>query len=377
MVGHGTIKVASEIGGIGVHWNFILEELGGRGGVESVLDMVVAEIESLGHHVTLYLPVPTENPVWNARIDANTLYYDPVSLNADARDWPLLYRRIAGLRRLLEIHGRGDVIVATHMPVTVLYARMAAGETDAPPIVSWLHNPAATFYHPEWINYADLHWAIANGLAEDMAPYLSPSRLIYWVGNPIVPTAHVIRISEEPRFVFVGRLENRQKRVDLLLNALSTVSFAFRLDLYGDGPDRETLQTLAEKLGIAAQCVWHGWVDRPWEAIEEASCLVLTSDFEGFPMVIGQSLSRGLPVIASDCNFGPRELVRPGLNGSLFPPGDAAALTALLEDAVGRRRFRDWSHTAKASVAGQGADRVVERMLRSLRYFIPVTGTAL
>lgn len=354
-----------------MHWSFVLEELSGRGGVEAVLDMVLAEIESRGHRVTLYLPVPSANPAWNAKIDGKALYYDPVALNAEAQDLPVLFRRIAGLRRLFELHGWGDVIVATHMPSTVLYSRMAAGENGAPPIVSWLHNPAGTFYSPEWINYADVHWAISNGIASDTAQYLSPSRLIYWVGNPVEPTERTIPVSREPRFIFVGRLENRQKRIDVLLNALSTVAFDFRLDLYGDGPDRDSLQGLADTLGIKQKCLWHGWVENPWDEIEGASCLVLTSDFEGFPMVIGQALSRGLPVISSDCNFGPRELVHHGRNGSLFPPGDSKALKTLLEDAVEHRRFVDWSLPAKASVAGYGIKFVVERMIRSLRYFIP------
>lgn len=350
-----------------------MEELSGRGGVETVLDLIRDEIASRGHQVTFYLPIPTANPEWNSKIGDITWYYDPVVLNADAQQMPVSLRRITGLRRLLEINGLGDVLIATHLPATALYARMGAGESpQAPPVVSWLHNPAGTFYNPQWINYADLHWAISNGLAQDTARYLSPSRLIYWVGNPVSGTERTIPLSQTPRFLFIGRLENRQKRLDILLKALSDVSFDFHLDLYGDGPDRDMLQALADKLGLAGRCTWHGWVANPWEHVAEASCLLITSDFEAFAMVIGEALAHGVPVISSDCDFGPRELIQEGQNGALFPPGDWRALVGRLEDAVDQDRFRAWGRAAPASVAKYGAASVVDRMLHALGYYIRV-----
>ena len=54
---------------------------------------------------------------------------------------------------------------------------------------------------------------------------------------------------------------------------------------------------------------WHGWVDKPWEKINSASCTLLLSKFEGFPMVILESLSYGIPVISSDCPTGPEDLI--------------------------------------------------------------------
>jgi len=351
-----------------VRWTFILEELSGRGGVETVLGAVISEIRRRHQDVALYLPLPTQDEEWNASMADIALYYDPIVLNANMQVVLPQWRRILGLRRLLALHGTGDVLVATHVPQTAMYARLAVGYRDAPPIVSWLHNPTKNFFNPEYINYADLHWSISHGIGREVLERLNPARMVCWIGNPIDIPADSIASSEQPKFIFVGRLENRQKRVDVILKALSEVSFSYHLHVFGDGPDRQALQRFAIELGICERVTWHGWKADPWDEVREASCLLLSSDFEGFPMVIGEALSRRLPVIASNCEFGPGELVRPNLNGMLFSPSNWQELRDILNGAVLNDRFRDWSMATREGLAQYNVQAVVDRMAKSLEY---------
>ena len=78
--------------------------------------------------------------------------------------------------------------------------------------------------------------------------------------------------------------------------------FEYELDIIGDGPDRTYLENLAVELNIDKNINWLGWVDKPWEKVELATALILSSDYEGCPMVLIQSLGRGIPVIATDCS---------------------------------------------------------------------------
>ena len=71
---------------------------------------------------------------------------------------------------------------------------------------------------------------------------------------------------------------------------------------------------------------------RHGEWIRTSDILVLSSRFEGFPNVVAEAVVSGLPVVAFDCAYGPRELVFDGVNGLLVQDGNVGALA----DAIGR-----------------------------------------
>ena len=113
-----------------------------------------------------------------------------------------------------------------------------------------------------------------------------------------------------------------------------------RLEILGSGPERDTLQDLAISLGIAADVRFLGFSPQPFEEIRRADVFVHTSLFEGFGNTLLEAMASGVPLVATDCDFGPREIVTPGVNGILVPVGDpkhlAKALEALLLDPAKR-----------------------------------------
>lgn len=118
------------------------------------------------------------------------------------------------------------------------------------------------------------------------------------------PGQGVPDLSGDPlRIVWVGRMA-RIKRVDRLLSASSRFARIggrqVRLDLYGDGPSRATLEKQARETVDSLQVVFHGQVPNQEivAALQGALCLALTSEWEGFPKVVPEALSAGLPVVS-------------------------------------------------------------------------------
>jgi len=75
-----------------------------------------------------------------------------------------------------------------------------------------------------------------------------------------------------------------------------------------------------------------GFVDNPWAYMAKADMFVLSSKWEGLPTVLVEALALDMKVVSTDCDFGPRELLKDGKLGWLCPAGDAHSLaTAILQ----------------------------------------------
>ncbi|PMP81584.1 MAG: 1,6-galactosyltransferase, partial [Caldisericum exile] len=80
---------------------------------------------------------------------------------------------------------------------------------------------------------------------------------------------------------------------------------------------------------------WRGFKKDPYENLNEGvTALLLTSRFEGFGMVLAEANQRGIPVISSDCQVGPADIVIPGVNGYLYPEGDMDAFVKIVNDVI-------------------------------------------
>lgn len=158
--------------------------------------------------------------------------------------------------------------------------------------------------------------------------------------NPVIRCNVCIPVTEKhTRFVYVGRIvADGQKNLRGLFNGLSKLKGAWSLDLIGAGQDVDTLTALAETLGISENIHWHGWQKSPWEYIQNTlkniTCLLLTSHFEGFVMVLVEASAHGVYSISSNCETGPADIIKEGINGNLYPPDKPEELVSLLQEIV-------------------------------------------
>ena len=140
---------------------------------------------------------------------------------------------------------------------------------------------------------------------------------------------------QDPYVVSVGRLI-AQKDHGTLLRAYASSGLRrdYRLIVIGDGPERNRLQMLAEDLGIQDRVDLPGALSNPYPLLSGAALHVLSSRWEGYPNVLLESLALGVPVVATDCPSGPRELLRDGSYGHLVPVGDIVAMAHAMDEAV-------------------------------------------
>lgn len=132
----------------------------------------------------------------------------------------------------------------------------------------------------------------------------------------------------EQRVIAVGRFDD-QKAFHHLIQAWKTVHEAhtdWSLTIFGEGPLRCDLEKLIEQLDlkdVIALC-------EPVHDIEKeylhSSILVMTSRYEGLPMVLLEGQACGLPLVSFDCKCGPKDIIEHGVNGYLVKEGDVSTL---------------------------------------------------
>lgn len=154
------------------------------------------------------------------------------------------------------------------------------------------------------------------------------------IPNPIRPLQRTEERKGNIRksFVAVGRLDLKQKRQDLMIEAFNTISVKypdFKLEIYGHGEDEEKVKLLATS---NPNIHLKGKTSNVVEAIQNAWATILSSDFEGIPNALLESMSLGVPSISTDCSpGGAAMLIRNKENGLLTPRGDAKALAEAME----------------------------------------------
>jgi len=149
--------------------------------------------------------------------------------------------------------------------------------------------------------------------------------------------------------IAVGRLV-ALKRFEDLIDAFSAIASGrpeLTLNIVGDGPERSRLEKRAAASGFADRIHFLGQIAEPANELARSCVFVSTSAVEGFGMAIVEALAAGLPVIAADCAYGPREILSPSTDsttllkddsdielaqyGVLYPVGSVKALRKALQ----------------------------------------------
>lgn len=160
--------------------------------------------------------------------------------------------------------------------------------------------------------------------------------------NPLSFVSEEASPLSRKRCIAAGRLESQKNFKDLIA-AWKTVDARhpdWTLSIFGGGSQREALESQIKSEGLTDKVILEGNTKDIRKALLDSSCLVMSSRFEGFPMILLEGLATGLPIVSYDCPKGPSEIVTSGENGFLAKVGDTAALAQGLCDVIGNEELR-------------------------------------
>lgn len=173
------------------------------------------------------------------------------------------------------------------------------------------------------------------------------ARIERLAGGTIIPWSDSGR-----RVIAAGRLIPL-KGFDLLLRAVARVhqpALPVQLTILGQGPEETALRRLASELGIAAQVRFLGFQANPFAYYRSADAFVLSSRFEGMPNTLIEAMACRVPVIATSCPTGPREILEQGKFGKLIPVDDVVAMAEALRQILSNPPPAEFLAEARQSV---------------------------
>jgi glycosyltransferase involved in cell wall biosynthesis len=323
----------------------------GAGGAERVMITLANHLAARGWDVTLltFAP-PGTRPYYAVDERVRLREMDVVASARRLRSLRQSLRRIFVLRRALRAIGP-DLVISFLAKINIITILATRG-LDARLIVSERNNPERQVVNPVWRWLRHRLYGVADCLVTPSRGVLNSLPAAVRARGQVIPKPVDLPHSPPRRpdshtLVAVGRMED-QKGFDLLLPAFARIAGNhpdWRLVIWGEGSERRRLEALREGLGLADRVSLPGLTERPGQWVNDTTLFVLSSRFESFGNVITEAMAAGLPIVVTDCPWGPGEIVQHGVDGWLVPPEDVAALAEgldlLMSDAALRARLAE------------------------------------
>lgn len=250
--------------------------------------------------------------------------------------------------------GHYQVIIGVHAPLAVRLAacKKRLGEAK---LVGWIHNSYDALYGeesryigPELRYHYELQLQKLSRtivLCEcDARKYHIPTSVIY---NPLTLVPGLRSTGTSKHFLAIGRFSPLHKGFDLLIEAFHLFAKhndEWILDIVGEGQEAECYQQMIAKHKLQQRVIMHPFTKNIQEYYSQAQVYVLSSRWEGMPLVLVEAMSHGLPVVASDLPVC-QEIM--GTFGLYFKNGNIEDLARQMENAA----RMDWAARSSEAIA--------------------------
>ena len=256
--------------------------------------------------------------------------------------------------------GDYDVIIGVHAP---LAARLTTLKNDLPntKLIGWLHNSFDALFGEDSHYYIGAkrrrHYIYQFRNLDDVVvlcqddanrfnkcdKHFMPT-VIY---NPLTLKQGKAATGNSKKFLTIGRFTPLHKGIDLLIEAFNLIAKKnneWHLDIVGEGAEESTFRRLIKEHQLEDRITIHPFTNQIQDYYSHAQIYVLSSRWEGMPLVLVEAMSHGLPIISSDLPVS-QEIM--GDFGLYFKNGDIEDLARQLEEAT----QIDWQAKSKEALA--------------------------
>lgn len=327
---------------------FVCDRLDTRGGLEKMVTLQANHLRTLGHEVRFLTRYVQQSAPAFALADGIAVD------SAGCRHWPALWRRVPGMGRFAKAlracvrQWHPDVLILNGADLAGLALAVLPRAVAARSICCDHNHLGAVGPHWRWLRARTYGRAAAvvSLTDQDLPAYLdlNPRAVRIYNGSDVVAGAPW---QASHRMVLaVGRM-TPQKGFDLLLDAwgrLGAAAQGWTLQVVGEGADHAALEHQRQALPNPDSVQFAPATPHVSDYYGRAGVFVLSSRYEGFPVVLVEAQLAGLPCVAFDCPTGPREVLGADSPG-LVPAGDPAqlaqTLAAVLTDTALREQLAD------------------------------------
>ena len=309
---------------------FICAPASGNGGTETVLVKALNHLAK-SNDVELYLTTVPENQIWLKQMD------DKIVIHKIKRDSKI--GKLIHLGRIFLAADANDHFVVLSVNAIKLAAKIRRMTGKHYSITSWIHYSLINqdMFDPQNITYADNHWAISTPIKHQLMDLGIDENNIALIFNPVDEYRGKLNQpdnSDVLRLVYVGKIMlDGQKNLRELFQGMKAYQGKIHVDFFGADTSNGEVTNFVEKLRIKDECTFHGWVRDPWQSILSTvhpNALVLTSRYEGLPMVMIDAMSRGIPCLVADFS-GYEDVIKVNENGLVYRNNDLVDFTNKLK----------------------------------------------
>jgi len=253
--------------------------------------------------------------------------------------------------------GEFDTIIGVHSFLAIRLATIKKELKNAK-VIGWIHNSFEALlkegspYMGKELRY---HYGRQLQKLDDVVVLYHQDALLYndafgflpsVIYNPLTLQHGPLSNGQNKRFLAIGRFTPQHKGFDILIKAFEQFvknNREWTLDIVGDGPEREALQILITERHLEQRIIIHPFTNNIQQYYSAASIYVLSSRWEGMPLVLVEAMSHGLPIVTSDLPVC-KEIM--GDFGLYFKNGDTTELAQRLEEAT----HIDWQQKSQEAI---------------------------
>lgn len=212
--------------------------------------------------------------------------------------------------------GQYDVIIGVHAPLAARLATLRK-ELSGPKLIGWIHNSFEAIFGEDSHYFIGAkrkrHYIYQFQKLDDVIVLCQDDvnkyhlfdkrfmpKVIY---NPLTLKPGMPSKGNSKKFLAIGRFTPLHKGIDILIeafNIFASKNIDWHLDIVGEGDEEMKYKTMIEKFHLEDRITIHPFTNQIQDYYSQAQVYVLSSRWEGMPLVLVEAMSHGLPIISSD-----------------------------------------------------------------------------